>query len=418
VSSWPLVALGDVFEIARGGSPRPIDEYITDEADGLNWITISDASEGSKYITRTKRRIRRDGAKRSRMVQPGDFLLTNSMSFGRPYIMRTSGCIHDGWLVLTRKAENVDSDFFFHLLGSKAVYLEFERRAAGVTVKNLNIELVKGVRVILPPLREQRRIAEVLDRADALRAKRRAAVAQLDTLTRSIFLEMFGDPAGNPKGWQRVPFSQLLVKIDSGWSPTCLDRPSSGGEWGVLKLGAVTWCEYDPTENKALPTDVEPVLELEVRPGDLLFARKNTYELVAACAFVRATPPRLLIPDLIFRFQLRPDADMDTTFLHQLLIFPTKRREIQRLAGGSAGSMPNISKKRLETALIETPPLRLQREFAARVAAIDKIKATYRASLAHLDVLFASLQHCAFRGDLWPTAPQPPDESQADVVRA
>ena len=87
--SSPLVSLGDIFEIARGGSPRPIQKYITDDPDGVNWIMISDASETSKYITSTKKRIIRDGVKNSRMVYSGDFLLTNSMSFGRPYIMKT-----------------------------------------------------------------------------------------------------------------------------------------------------------------------------------------------------------------------------------------------------------------------------------------------------------------------------------------
>ena len=96
MSGWPTVALGDVFEIARGGSPRPIDSYVTDDPAGINWIMIGDASEGSKYITATKKRIRKEGIQRSRMVKPVDFLLTNSMSFGKPYIMRTSGCIHDG----------------------------------------------------------------------------------------------------------------------------------------------------------------------------------------------------------------------------------------------------------------------------------------------------------------------------------
>jgi type I restriction enzyme, S subunit len=201
MSKWPLVALDDVFEIARGGSPRPIDDYITDDPDGINWIMISDASEGSKYITKTKKRIGKDGAQRSRMVQPGDFVLTNSMSFGKPYIMQISGCIHDGWLVLKQKHDNVDSDFFYHLLGSKPLYSEFERRAAGATVKNLNIALVKGVKVPLPPLPEQRRIAEVLDQAEILRAKRRAALGQLDTLNQAIFLDLFGDPVTNPKGW-------------------------------------------------------------------------------------------------------------------------------------------------------------------------------------------------------------------------
>jgi len=211
---------------------------------------------------------------------------------------------------------------------------------------------------------------------------------------------MFGDPPRNPKGWPRVAFSSLLESIDSGRSPKCLDRPASGTEWGVLKLGAVTWCEYDPTENKALPPGVKPDPDLQVRPGDLLFARKNTYELVAACALVRTTPPRLLLPDLIFRFRLRPDASVDTTFLQQLFIYPSKRREVQRLAGGSAGSMPNISKGRLEATLIEMPPVELQRKFAALIAGIEQVKAAYRASLREFSSLVASLQHAAFRGEL------------------
>ena len=255
--------------------------------------------------------------------------------------------------------------------------------------------------VPLPPISEQRRIAEVLDRAEALRAKRRAALAQLDTLTQSIFLDLFGDPATNPRGWTRVPFGELSSKIDSGWKlPVCLDRPVAANEWGVLKLGAVTWCEYNPAENKAMLPKVAPDPELEVQPGDLLFTRKNTYDLVAACALVQTTPPRLQMSDLIFRFRLRPDANMDASFLHRLLIYPTKRREIQKLAGGSAGSMPNISKARLQSALIEAPPLPLQRDFARRVAAVEKLKAQSRASLTKLDALFAVLQHRAFRGEL------------------
>lgn len=336
-------------------------------------------------------------------VKTGDLLLawsgTPGTSFGA-HIWRAGECILNQHIFRCDIDTNAITPEWARFAVNTQLDRLIESAHGGVGLKHVTRGAVETLAIPLPPLAEQRRIAALLGLAEALRAKRRAAFAQLDTLARSIFLEMFGDPAGNPKGWPRVPFSHLLVKIDSGWSPTCLDRPSSGDEWGVLKLGAVTWCEYDPTENKALPTDVEPVLELEVRPGDLLFARKNTYELVAACALVRATPPRLLIPDLIFRFQLRPDADMDTTFLHQLLIFPTKRLEIQRLAGGSAGSMPNISKGRLETALIETPPLSLQREFAARVATIENIKATHRASLAHLEALFASLQHRAFRGEL------------------
>ncbi|HZM12265.1 MAG TPA: restriction endonuclease subunit S [Candidatus Limnocylindrales bacterium] len=153
---WPLVALGDIFNIARGGSPRPILDYVTDSPDGVNWIMISDASEGSKYITKTKKRIKPSGVKRSRMVHPGDFLLSNSMSFGHPYILKTSGCIHDGWLVLSAKKKNISQDYFYYLLRSPLMFLTFKGLAGGSTVKNLNIELVTGVKVTLPTLDEQK----------------------------------------------------------------------------------------------------------------------------------------------------------------------------------------------------------------------------------------------------------------------
>jgi type I restriction enzyme S subunit len=183
---WPSCLLGDLFGIARGGSPRPIDAYFTDDPDGINWVLISDASDGEKYITATKKRIRPEGARRSRPVQPGDFLLTNSMSFGRPYIMRTYGCIHDGWLVLSPKTDDIDADFFYELLGSRAMYAEFERRAAGATVKNLNIDLVRGVRVPIPPKSIQRDFARRAGAIEALRATQLASLNDLASLFASL----------------------------------------------------------------------------------------------------------------------------------------------------------------------------------------------------------------------------------------
>jgi len=259
---------------------------------------------------------------------------------------------------------------------------------------------VKAHRVFLPPIEDQRRIAAILDQADALRTKRREALALLDELQRGIFVDMFGDPVANPKGWERVSFQSLLEEIEGGWSPNCLDRPAAHGEWGVLKLGAVTQCEYREAENKALPPDIEAVPALEVKPGDLLFSRKNTYDLVGACALVGSARPRLLIPDLIFRLRLREGAPIEKRFLHQLLVFPTKRKEIQKLASGSSGSMPNISKGRLSAASIELPPLSLQQEFAKKLDAVAAQKVACLDGLIASNELVASLQHRAFRGEL------------------
>ena len=157
---------------------------------------------------------------------------------------------------------------------------------------------------------------------------------------------------------------------------------------------------YTDTANKALPEAVASRPELEVKAGDLLFTRKNTYELVGACAFVFETRPKLMLSDLIFRFRLKSGAELDPIFLWGLLTVPSKRRQVQTLAGGSAGSMPNISKGRLIELPIEVPPMQLQKEFAQRVRKIRELEAGQANRRAHLDALFQSMLHRAFNGEL------------------
>jgi type I restriction enzyme S subunit len=161
------VKLGDVLEISRGGSPRPIQSYLTDSNDGLNWIKIGDASNSTKYIYETKQKIKREGLAKTRQVFPGDFLLSNSMSFGRPYIMRTEGCIHDGWLLLGNVSKHFDEDFLYNLLRSSLIQAKFSSQAAGSGVKNLNIDIVSDVEITLPSIPDQRKIAELLNSFDA-----------------------------------------------------------------------------------------------------------------------------------------------------------------------------------------------------------------------------------------------------------
>jgi type I restriction enzyme S subunit len=163
---WTETSLGKTLEIARGGSPRPIQDFITSAEDGVNWVKIGDASASSKYIYRTEQKIRPEGVPRSRQVKVGDFILSNSMSFGRPYIMRTDGCIHDGWLLLSNVEKHFDEDFLYNLLMSDLVQKQFDSLAAGSGVRNLNIEVAKEVVIPLPPLKVQRDIAEVANGLD------------------------------------------------------------------------------------------------------------------------------------------------------------------------------------------------------------------------------------------------------------
>ncbi len=159
---WEWVQFGLIAEIERGGSPRPIKSFITDDPDGLNWIKIGDTEQGGKYITSTNEKIRREGLSKTRMVYPGDFLLTNSMSFGRPYITQIQGCIHDGWLRISPPS-SLDKDYLYLLLSSPYIINAFKRTAAGAVVLNLNAEKVRDVVILIPPFKEQHRIVAKVD---------------------------------------------------------------------------------------------------------------------------------------------------------------------------------------------------------------------------------------------------------------
>jgi type I restriction enzyme, S subunit len=213
-AGWQTKQLGEICEIERGGSPRPIQSFITTESNGINWIKIGDATASGKYIFKTEEKIRPEGIKRSRMVYDGDFILSNSMSFGRPYIMKTTGCIHDGWLVL--RQPKVNQDFLYHVLGSDLVFEQFDRLAAGSTVRNLNIGLAKSVEIPIPPLPEQERIVGILDEAfDGIAKAKATAEANLQN-ARALFqshLQTVFSQKG--EGWVETTLDKISTNLDT-----------------------------------------------------------------------------------------------------------------------------------------------------------------------------------------------------------
>jgi type I restriction enzyme S subunit len=186
--------LGQVCVVERGSSPRPIKQFFTTRASGVNWIKIGDTQEGEKYIYKTGQKITPEGAKQSRFVDVGDLVLTNSMSFGRPYIMKTSGYIHDGWFVL-RPDKCIEADFFYYLLSSRHVQEQFHKLAAGSVVKNISGDLVKQALLPVPSLEEQRQIAfsmsKLAQETQYLTRHYEQKIVALDALKKSILHEAF-----------------------------------------------------------------------------------------------------------------------------------------------------------------------------------------------------------------------------------
>ena len=290
--------------------------------------------------------------------------------------------------------------YLLHFLKSDAGLKQIRQRCEGAVRFQLKFRDLCAIPIFAPSLTEQERIVKLLEESDELRKLRTQADHQTGALIPALFHEMFGNPVANTRNWKRVIFQELLDGIEGGWSPVCHDRQAEPDEWGVLKLGAVTRCKYTDVENKSLPESFKPRPELEVKVGDLLFSRKNTRELVGACALVFDTRQKLMLSDLIFRFRFKSGVELDPLFLWGLLTESNKRKQVQTLASGSAGSMPNISKSRLLTLPIELPPLPLQKEFARRVTEIRELEASQAASRTRLDALFQSMLHRAFNGDL------------------
>jgi type I restriction enzyme, S subunit len=271
--------------------------------------------------------------------------------------------------------------------------------ASSTTMPILSKSRFEKLSIPLPPLAEQSRIAAILDHADALRATRRQILAAINTLSEAVFFEMFGDPVANQYRLPRIPLRDLLSGITSGESPVCEARAARNDEWGILKLGAVSYGRFNPNENKAFLGDVSGIRRVEVQRGDFLFSRKNTKELVGATVVVHDVPPRRLLPDLIFRLDL-VDGAIEPEYLRVLLANHRKRPQVVALASGSASSMSNISQARLMGLIVEVPPIDRQSNFAARVQQIDRQRAIHEQALVELDSLFASLQSGAFSGQL------------------
>ncbi len=389
MEKWPQVKIGDVCIVERGGSPRPINKYTTDSEDGINWIKIGDTND-SMYITSTAQKIIPEGMKKSRYVQPGDFLLSNSMSFGRPYILKIGGCIHDGWLVLRDKGNFFDKRFLYYYLGAPITYQKFKSLAVGGVVNNLNSAMVRNVEIPLPPLDEQRKIAAVLDKVSDLIAKRRQQLDKLDELVKSQFIAMFGDPVQNPLSWDTKPLLEMGY-CKNGMNFRTGDR---GIEMHCLGVGDFKdFSVIDGTDN--LPTislNEAPPEESMLQDGDIVFVRSNgNKDLVGRCLVVYTHNTPTTYSGFCIRYRIT-GREVNTAYLLRVLKTDSMRRKM----AGRGANIQNLNQQILATLDIPTPPLMIQEQFAAFVEQTDKSKLAIQKSLEKLEILKKSLMQKYF----------------------
>jgi type I restriction enzyme, S subunit len=394
-NGWRLVtplevAGGDKADLVIGpfGSALKTSDFVNDGVPLIfvRDIRASDFSSPRAYVTHSKA-----AELKAHIALPGDVLITK---MGAP---PGDACIYSGQVpaVITadcirlRSSPEFDAVFVVRALRSPDVRRQVQSITSGAAQQKVSLERFRGgIKFAAPPLEEQRRIAAILDHADALRVKRRQALAYLNSLAQSIFYDMFGDP-------DMAVGTVLFGDVASlkGGRNLVADDASSDSSFRVLKISAVTSGEFRPSESKPLPPGYEPPASHLVQPGDLLMSRANTAELVGAVAYVRDVPPNVALPDKVWRFHWT-DTRSVPVFYHALFQTPSVRRRISRMSSGTGGSMKNISKARLENLRLPDIAPERQRLFEQRVAAIPRPDGSL------LDELFSSLQLRAFRGTL------------------
>lgn len=366
---YPVAKVGDISRVSRAGEAvlKTADHFV-DQID-LTRLKARPIPVGSVLFAKIGEAIRQN----HRVIAGCELLIDNNAMAAIP-------------------TEKVDSQYLFHFLRT----IDFYALASATTVPAIRKSDLQRLPVLLPPLPEQQRIAEILNKADALRAKRRTALAKLDTLTQSIFLDMFGDPATNPKGWPQVSIGDHTSKIGSGATPR-------GGEENY-KAAGITLIRSMNVRDGAFQRDGlafiddEQAAQLE---GVVVEADDVLLNITGASVARVCLAPAGVLPARVNQHVaiIRPTATFNSHFLERCLLSPSVKERLLKIARAGA-TREAITKSAIEQFRVICPPRELQGLFSARLDASERIHRRMRTAFVETGSLFTSLQYRAFRGEL------------------
>lgn len=403
-----MVSIADACELVTDGThytPKDLGR-------GIPFLTVRDVSDAILDFTNCSFISESDylAAKAGNSApKNGDVLFSKDGTVGKVHVVRTNQpfAVLSSLAILRPKRDHVDPGYLGHVLRSPSVLDDALKKKTGSAIRRIVLGDLKRVRLPLPPLPEQRRIAAILDQAETLRTQRRTALAQLDSLTQSIFLDMFGDPVSGKSDWPKVRLGDLAADVQIGPFGSLLHQEDYV-EGGVplinpmhIKLGRL-----EPDSSQSITKSKHAQLSMyHLRTGDVVMGRRGE---MGRCAVVSEDLDGLLCgTGSLF---VRPDQTRATSqYLFAVLTHSSMKSHLESISLGA--TMPNLNKGIVAGLQINVPPLPTQQTFATRIQAIEALKAKHRASLAELDALFASLQHRAFNGELTARAkaaqPQP-----------
>lgn len=382
--------LGELVDFKGGGTPsRNVEEYW---GNSIPWATVKDLNEGIT-LTETQEFISELGLKNSasNLIAKGTIIIPTRMALGKVVISEIDVAINqDLKAVFVKDKETLDVKYLLRFLESNKENIA--SMGKGATVKGITLDQLKAIKIPLQPLAEQRRIASILDQADELRQKRQQAIEKLDQLLQATFIDMFGDPVSNPKGWDVGCIGDMLESVKYGSS----DKATLEGEIPILRMNNLTYSgEMDLTDLKYI-TKVQADEKYLVKEGDILFNRTNSKELVGKTAVYVGPEPMAYAGYLV---RARTKANYAPEYISAFLNSPWGKEKLQSMCKSIVG-MANINAKEFQSIVLPIPPENEQIQFKNKVLTIREKKRLLINQLSILDTLFKSLQNQAFSGNL------------------
>ncbi|MDE4907133.1 restriction endonuclease subunit S [Methanogenium marinum] len=331
-------------------------------------------------------------------LKEGDLLFARSgATVGKTYLYnQTDGCcIYAGYLIrLVPNQKVIFPKYLYYFTKSSDYKLFVENNMRVVAQPNINAKQYGNLTIPLPPLEEQRRIADALDLASSLIEKRKKQIELLDTLAKSLFIEMFGDPVTNPMGWDICTINTVIDSLIAGWSINGEQRKLKEGEKAVLKVSAVTQGYFNENEYKVIDQKQKIKKYIYPQKGDLLFSRANTREMVGATCLIFKDYPDLILPDKLWKIRFVSSANM--VYMKYVLSHQSIRNQLSNQSTGSSGSMYNVSMKKLKEIIIPLPPISLQTKFAEFVKSLENQKFLLQNGLEKLEMNYNALMQKYF----------------------
>ena len=363
---WSVITLGNYAQIFRGGSPRPIQAFLTTSDKGVNWIKIGDVGEEDKFIKSTEEKIVPEGVSRSRMVFRGDLILSNSMSYGRPYIMNIEGCIHDGWLVIQKYDRVFDRDYLYYALSSGLTMKQYVAMAAGSSVQNLNKEKVSKIVLPCPRISEQKSIAEVLSDIDTLIIDLKKLIRKKKDIRQGTMQMLVTGKKrldGFSGDWVKINLAKnSRLKARIGWQGlTTAEYLDEGYSYLItgtdFKDGRINWngCHYVNYDRYVQDPNIQ------VSNGDLLLTKDGTIGKVAYISDLNR--PATLNSGV---FVVKPITDAYTAhFMFYVLESSVFKEFLQQLSAGS--TINHLYQKDLVKFDLYVPPTTEEQEAIAGI---------------------------------------------------